>query len=68
MKRYAVLSGSAPENFRQKKLVEMHDFLTSAEGGTWKESEIFEIPNGIHELLFESVLNGAAKYSPRRFF
>lgn len=59
--RYAVLCGSAPEDFRQKKLVEMHDFLVSAEGGSWQEDEILEFPNGVHELMLEYALGGVIR-------
>ena len=59
--RYAVLCGSAPEDFRQKKQVEMHDFLVSAEGGSWQEDEILEFPNGVHELMLEYALGGVIR-------
>lgn len=58
MNCYAVLCGSAPENYRQKKLVYMHDFLTSEKGGSVPESNIIIFPNGANELFLESVLNG----------
>lgn len=56
--KYALLCGSAPEDFRQKKLVEMHDYLTSEAGGSVSERNIIIFPNGVPELLLESVLNG----------
>ena len=59
MTRFAVLCGSAPDDFRQKKLVALHDFLTGTAGGAWNESEITVFPNGVHELMLESVLNNA---------
>lgn len=59
MKRFAFLCGSAPENFSQKKLAEMHDFLISDTGGAWCEKEIVEFPNGINEFLLECALNNA---------
>ena len=59
MSRCAILCGSAPEDFRQQKLVAMHDFLVSEAGGAWQESEIVLFPNGVHELMLESILNGA---------
>lgn len=53
-----MLCGSAPEDFRQKKLVVMHDFLVSESGGLVPEHNIIIFPNGVNELLLESVLNG----------
>lgn len=55
--RYALLCGSAPESFMQKKLADMHDFLVSADGGSWREQEILEFPNGLPELMLECALN-----------
>ncbi len=63
MYRFALLCGSAPENFRQKKLIAIHDFLVSEAGGLWKEDEITIFPNGIHELFLESALNNALEAS-----
>lgn len=57
MTRYALLCGSAPEDFRQKKLADMHDFLVTEAGGTLPESNIVVFPNGVPELMLESVLN-----------
>lgn len=37
MPRYAILCGSAPRGFTQKKINEMYDFLTSSSGGAWAE-------------------------------
>lgn len=50
MTRNAVLCGSALLGFSQKKINEMHSFLTSAEGG-WQEKEITIFPNGVSEAL-----------------
>lgn len=54
MEKYAVLCGSAPAGFRQRKIEEMHRFLLSASGGSWAEQEIMIFPNGVTEemLLF----------------
>ena len=57
MPKYAVLCGSAPEGYRQKKLVDMYDFLTSGEGGSYESGSVIVFPNGVNELLLESVLN-----------
>ena len=35
--RHAILCGSAPDGFTQKKINEMHDFLTSDAGGFWAD-------------------------------
>ena len=51
MTRHAVLCGSAPLGFTQKKINEMHSFLVSAEGGGWQEKEITVFPNGVSESL-----------------
>ena len=59
MSCFAVLCGSAPENFRQKKLAAMHDFLRGAAGGSWAERDIVAFPGGVPELMLESVLNNA---------
>ena len=59
MTRFAVLCGSASDDFRQKKLVALHDFLTSVAGGAWEEGEITVFPHGVPELMLESVLNNA---------
>ena len=53
--RHAVLCGSAPLGFTQKKINEMHSFLTSAEGG-WQENEITIFPNGVSEALLSFTL------------
>ncbi len=56
MKRYAILCGSAPDGFTQKKINEMHDFLTSEAGGFWAEKEITIFPNGVDEAMLSFVL------------
>lgn len=57
MLKYAVLCGSAPDDFRQKKIVEMYTFLSSKEGGSFSERNIVIFPNGVDELNLEFVLN-----------
>lgn len=54
MNRYAILLGSAPAGFTQEKIVKMHDFLVSQDGGRFNEKEIMILPNGADEkmLLF----------------
>ncbi|UKI54348.1 MAG: hypothetical protein L6V86_05115 [Treponema sp.] len=56
MPRYAILCGSAPRGFTQKKINEMHDFLTSEAGGSWAEKEIVFFPNGVDDAMLAFVL------------
>ena len=57
MTRHAILCGSAPNGFTQKKINSMHDFLTSNEGGLWQEKDITIFPNGVTESMLTFVLN-----------
>ena len=56
MPRYAILCGSAPSGFTQKKINEMHDFLTGEAGGSWAEKEIVFFPKGVDEAMLSFVL------------
>lgn len=56
MKKYAILCGSAPDGFTQKKINEMHDFLTSEAGGSWAEKEIVFFPKGADDAMLAFVL------------
>ena len=56
LKKYAILCGSAPDGFTQKKINEMHDFLTSDAGGLWAEKDIAIFPNGVDEPMLSFVL------------
>ena len=56
MKRHAIICGSAPDGFTQKKINEMHDFLTSEAGRFWAEKEITIFPNGVDEAMLSFVL------------
>ena len=56
MTRYAILCGSAPRGFTQKKINEMYDFLTSSSGGAWAEKEIVFFPNGVDDAMLAFVL------------
>ncbi len=56
MTRSAILCGSAPDGFTQKKISEMHDFLTSGAGGSWAEKDIVIFPNGVSETMLSFVL------------
>ncbi len=55
MVHYAILCGSAPENFRQKKLEDFHDSLEQT--GEYQPENIVVFPNGVNELCLEMVLN-----------
>ncbi len=55
MKHYALLLGSAPEGFNQKKLNDMRDFLAD-EKGLWAKSGIISFPNGLSEKTLEQIL------------
>ena len=57
MTKCAILCGSAPENFRQKRLAAKYDSLVDESG--YEPGGIVMFPNGVHELLLESALNGA---------
>ena len=65
--RYAILCGSAPENFRQTKLVQTYDFLASEKGGLQAQN-IIDFPNGINELLLESTLNNLIEQGADEIF
>ena len=56
LKKYAILCGSAPDGFTQKKINEMHDFLTSDFGGSLAENEIMIFSNGVDEAMLSFVL------------
>lgn len=56
MSRYAILCGSAPRGFTQKKINEIYDFLTSSSGGAWAEKEIVFFPNGVDDAMLAFVL------------
>ena len=56
MTRHAILCGSAPDGFTQKKINEMHDFLTSEAGGSWAEEEITIFPDGVTEAMLAFML------------
>lgn len=57
MKKYAILCGSAPNDYRQKKLEEKYGFLETKEG--FEPGSIVSFPNGVSELFLESILNEA---------
>ena len=55
--KYALLCGCAPENYRQKKIDDMFNFLTSPEGRGCNPGNIVVFPNGISEIILENLLN-----------
>lgn len=57
MTRYAILIGSAPEDFRQKKLEDMSDFLNSKNG----RRGVVTFANGITEQMLEMMLGNSVK-------
>jgi len=54
LNHFAILCGSAPEGFRQKKLEDMYDFLKSR-----KEENLICFQNGVSEILLEKILGEA---------
>ena len=61
MKKYSLLLGSAPEDFRQKKIEDMFDFLDSKRN---KGDSIVTFANGIPEMMLEMVLDNSMKQKP----
>lgn len=56
--RFAILLGDAPDDFRQKKIEDMFDFLDSK----WsKGGSIVTFANGIPEMMLELVLDNSIK-------
>lgn len=68
MTRSAVLCGCAPDGFTQKKINEMHDFLTDEAGGSWTEKEITIFPNGVSEAMLSFVLERLKADKTERIF
>ena len=60
MKRYAILCGSAKEDYEQTKISLMHEKLL-ADG--WAENEITIFPNGVNELILEYALNNCVEHN-----
>ena len=57
MTSYAILCGSAPDNYRQKKMIDMYKLLTISEKFPVPSCNIITFPNGVNEMLLEGVLN-----------
>lgn len=51
MNNFALLCGSSPEGFRQRKIEDMYDSLKSR-----KEENVICFPNGVSEILLEKIL------------
>ena len=66
MTRYAILLGSAPKDFRQKKIEDMFDFLEAV--NPENRSGIVTFPNGISEIMLELVLENSLKQNPDGIF
>lgn len=58
MSRFAILLGDAPEDFRQKKLEDMFNFLDSKRNAG---DSIVTFANGISEMMLEMVLDNSIK-------
>ena len=54
---YAILCGSAPKGFRQRKIEYMYDFLISESGRSQAAEDLLVFPNGVNELFLEGLLN-----------
>ena len=61
MKRFFILLGSAPKDYRQKKIEEMFDFLDSRK---ISGDSIITFSNGITELMLEMVLDNSLRQNP----
>ena len=64
MTRYAILLGDAPEDFRQTKIEDMFDFLSSKDEEN--RGGIVTFPNGISEMMLELVLDNSFKQNPKQ--
>lgn len=58
MLRFSILLGSAPEDYRQKKIEDMFDFLDSKRSAG---DSIVAFANGISEIMLEMVLDNSVK-------
>lgn len=58
MLRFSILLGSAPEDYRQKKIEDMFNFLDSKRN---KGDSIVTFANGISEMMLELVLDNSIK-------
>lgn len=65
---HALLCGSAPVGFTQKKINDMHDFLAKDSGGSYRESEITVFPNGADEKILSFTLQRLAAAETDQIF
>lgn len=64
--RFGIICGSAPENFRQKKLVEMSDFLQEKKGIIC--DSVVTFPSGISEMTLEMLLDNSFNQNPKSLY
>ncbi|MBR1722299.1 MAG: hypothetical protein IJ727_07455 [Treponema sp.] len=57
MSQYAILCGSAPEGFRQRKIEYTYDFLIRETGKSQEPEDALVLPSGVSELFLEGLLN-----------
>lgn len=62
MSRFSILLGSASEDFRQKKLEDMFDFLDSKRNAG--DNSIVTFANGISEMMLEMVMDNSVRQKP----
>lgn len=63
MTKFSILVGDAPEDFRQKKIEDMFDFLDSKRS---VDDSIVTFANGISEMMLEMVLDNSFKQNPNQ--
>ena len=64
MAQYAFLVGSAPQDYRQKRLVNFYNNLKSEY--SFVEKDIYIFPNGVDEILLEYALINAIEKKPTK--
>ena len=64
MAQYAFLVGSAPQDYRQKRLVNFYNNLKSKY--SFAEKDIYIFPNGVDEILLEYALINAIEKKPTK--
>ena len=64
MAQYAFLVGSAPQDYRQKRLVNFYNNLKSEY--SFAEKDIYIFPNGVDEILLEYALINAIEKKPTK--
>jgi len=64
MAQYAFLVGTAPQDYRQKRLVNFYNNLKSEY--SFEEKDIYIFPNGVDEILLEYALINAIEKKPTK--